>query len=702
MLSDLPLLQTYRSDEHDLLQEFYMPCLSNSIHYRRAVGFFSSSVLSAAAKGLHAFIKGGGKMELVASPLLSFEDAQAIQNGYDRRQIEERVLERALLGEFDQVVATRLGLLAWLIAHGRLDIKIAVMSSVDRLGLYHEKIGLFSDGRDFVVFTGSPNETVAGLVDNFECIDVYCSWREEDRSRAENKRLHLDKLWNNMTPKLSVLPFPEAAKRALLRFKPSSIPTTDPELVPSVTSITSSEIPNFPRSISLRPYQREAVENWFRAKGRGTLKMATGSGKTITALAIIERLYREINLRAAIIVVPYRHLVAQWVRECERFGLHPIRCAESREGWYDTLQQALTTLRSPAHIGMVSLVVTNATFRSDLFQSLLKHFPDRTLLVGDEVHNLGAPSLLASLPKYIGLRLGLSATPERWFDDSGTKALLDYFGPVLKPEFTLKDALKVGALVPYYYYPVLVGLTDDEAAQYYELSKKIGKIAAQQDSKENMSDALKALLVKRARLVGSASNKLKALRDIMSQRRDITHTLFYCGDGTVEGVDEEPLKHLEAVCRLLGRELGIKVDSYVAETPLEEREELRDAFISGDLQGLVAIRCLDEGVDIPKIKTAFILASSANPRQFVQRRGRVLRPFPGKTSAEIYDFLVVPPGGSIENFEIERQLLASELRRYLEFARLAVNSGEVIGALTDLQRKYGLLALENASDLGVE
>lgn len=702
MLTDLPLLPTYRSDEHDLLQEFYIPCLSNSTHYRRAVGFFSSSVLSAAARGLHAFIRGGGRMELVASPLLSMEDARAIQNGYNRRQLEEKALEDALLGEFDDVVSTRLGFLAWLIAYGRLDIKIAVVSPADRLGIYHEKIGLFSDGRHFVVFTGSPNETVAGLVDNFECIDVYCSWRQEDRSRAESKRLHLDRLWNNLTPRLSVIPFPEAARRALLRFKPSTIPTTDPELVPVSIPAVDSDIPRFPKTVSLRPYQREAVDNWFAANGRGTLKMATGSGKTITALAIIERLYREINLRAAIIVVPYRHLVVQWANECERFGLHPIRCSESREGWYDDLQHALTTLRSPRHRGMVSLVVTNATFRSGLFQRLTKHFPDRTLLVGDEVHNLGAPNLLASLPKSIGLRLGLSATPERWFDDSGTKALLDYFGPVLKPEFTLKNALEVGALVPYYYYPVLVDLTDDEAAQYYELSKKIGKIAAQQESKEEISEALKTLLIKRARLVGSASNKMEALRDIMSQRRDITHALFYCGDGTVEGMDEEPLKHLEAVCRLLGRELGVKVDSYVAETPLEEREELRDAFISGDLQGLVAIRCLDEGVDIPKIKTAFILASSANPRQFIQRRGRVLRPFPGKTAAEIYDFLVVPPGGSMEDFEIERQLLARELRRYLEFARLAVNSGEVIGSLTDLQRKYGLLALENTSDLGVE
>lgn len=699
MLSDIPLLPTYRSDERDLMHEFYVPCLGTSNHYRRAVGFFSSSVLAAAAKGLHAFLQGGGHMELIASPLLSPEDIKAIQMGYDRRQIEEKALADSLSAEFDRITAARLGLLAWLISQDRLDIKIAVVTQGARGGLYHEKIGLFSDGRDFVAFTGSPNESVAGMVDNFECIDVYCSWKPEDRTRALEKRLHLDRLWSNTTPRLQIVPFPEAARRSLLRLMPARMPKTDPEDQEECVADEVLGTPRLPESIILRPYQNDAADNWFKANGRGILKMATGSGKTITSLAIVERLHREIGLKSVVIVVPYRHLVAQWAGECQRFGLNPIRCSESRQGWYDVLQQALVSMNSPGATGFTTVVVTNATLRSDGFQNLLSHFPDRTVLIGDEAHNLGAHNLVSSLPRNIGLRLGLSATPERWFDEIGTQALVDYFGPVLQPEFTLSDALKAGALVPYSYHPILVKLTDTETDQYVELSRRIAKTIAGSDSGDVMSDALKALLIRRARLIGGARNKLNALRDIVAGRRDISHALFYCGDGTVEGdVGPELRKHVQVVCMLLGKELGVTVDSYIADTPLEERLQLRDAFISGDIQGLVAIRCLDEGVDIPAIRSAFILASSTNPRQFIQRRGRVLRPYPGKDSAEIFDFLVVPPRMSIDTFEIERNLLARELSRYIEFAGLALNAGQITGLLTDLQARYGLLGIASGDD----
>jgi DNA phosphorothioation system restriction enzyme len=690
LLRDIALHRSYRSSESSLVHDFYVPCLSNSVEYWRAVGFFSSSALSVAAKGLGAFIRSGGSMRLVASPLLSRADAESIQHGYAAREAAETsAVLRALDEPLDQVSLGRLGFLAWLIEHSRLDIRLAVLRESIGQGIYHEKLGIFFDGRDSVAFIGSPNESASGLVANFESIDVYCSWRAEDAERAGDKVKYFGELWADRLGPLRVIPFPQAARERLLRYRTDDALSDDPELSqPPSRPIGTPRLPDW---LNLRPYQRNAVDNWFAAQGRGTLKMATGSGKTFVALAVVERLYRTIGLQCAIILAPYQHLVLQWISECRKFGLEPVPCHRGRDKWSTALHGSLAQTRLSG--GFATVIATNATFRTATFQRLLPHFPEKTIIIGDEVHNLGAVDLSSALPRSVGMRLGLSATPERWFDESGTKELLDYFGAVVQPEFTLRDALAAGALVPYTYHPVLVKLDEEEAQEYVELTKRIGKAFHSLDPSAP-SSYLEALLFQRARILGSARNKLVALKQIMTGRLDSTHTLFYCGDGTVEStVSGEEVRHVEAVCQLLGAGLGYRVDTYTADTPLDMREDLRDRFIRGELQGLVAIRCLDEGVDVPMIRTAFIMASSTNPRQFIQRRGRVLRPFPGKTRAEIYDFIVEPPPLDAASFEVERNLMRRELRRYVEFADLAENAGAARALLVDLQRRYHLLEL---------
>ncbi|WP_414541278.1 DNA phosphorothioation system restriction enzyme [Nostoc sp. CCY0012] len=454
--------------------------------------------------------------------------------------------------------------------------------------------------------------------------------------------------------------------------------------------------PIMPASLQLRQYQRQAITSWFANNGRGTLKMATGSGKTITALAIACELYQQINLQVLLVVCPYRHLVTQWARECEKFNLQPILAFENLRTWQSQLSTQLYNLRSGSQ-NFVTVITTNSTLIGDGFQSQLKYFPPKTLIIGDEAHNLGAPKLEENLPRSVGLRLALSATPERYFDDYGTQSLLDYFGPVLQPEFTLRDAIAQGALVHYLYYPILVELTEAESIAYLKLTKKIGRslLYRERENKaaENFEDNedLKPLLMQRARLIGAAANKLTALRDLMATRRETTHTLFYCSDGSQEAGQRSSLHQLKAVAQILGVELGYRISTYTAHTSLQERENLRRQFESGDLQGLVAIRCLDEGVDIPAIKTAVILSSSGNPRQFIQRRGRVLRPHIGKERATIFDMIVLPPDLDRETIEVERNLLKKELRRFVEFADLADNAGEARIKLLDLQKRYGLL-----------
>ncbi len=446
-----------------------------------------------------------------------------------------------------------------------------------------------------------------------------------------------------------------------------------------------------PPSIYLREYQQQAVASWFANKGRGTLKMATGSGKTITALAIATELYQKIGLQVLLVVCPYRHLVTQWARECQKFGLEPILAFESVHIWQSQLSTGLYNVSS-GNQSFLTVITTNSTLMAEGLQSQLRYFPDKTLIVGDEAHNLGAPRLEQSLPRGVGLRLALSATPERYFDDSGTKSLFDYFGPVLAPELTLADAIRHGALVRYLYYPILVDLTESESRVYANLTRKIGWALMDGENIEE-SVALTPLLMQRSRLIGAAANKLEALRKLMVGRMDTYHTLFYCGDGSVETALSEDSRQLEAVVRMLGAELGYRVNTYTAQTPLTEREDLRRKFETGELQGLVAIRCLDEGVDIPAIQTAVILASSGNPRQFIQRRGRILRPHPGKQRATLFDMIVMPPELERETWEVERNLLRKELRRFVEFADLADNAGAARKKLLYLQEKYGLMAL---------
>ncbi len=311
------------------------------------------------------------------------------------------------------------------------------------------------------------------------------------------------------------------------------------------------------------------------------------------------------------------------------------------------------------------------------------------MIVGDEAHHLGSPRLESSLPRNIGLRLALSATPERYFDEEGTEALLDYFGAIIKPEFTLADAIKKQALVPYLYYPIFVNLTESEAFIYAKLTQRIGWALRKNDTLKN-NENLTALLIQRSRLIGTAENKLAALRNLMKTRLNTQHTLFYCGDGSLENTFTNYQKQIEAVTYILGRELGYRVNTYTAETPLEEREKIRQQFEKGDLQGLVAIKCLDEGIDIPEIRQAVILASSSNPHQFIQRRGRVLRPHPHKKEAIIYDMIVLPPDLDRQTWEVERNLLRKELKRFMEFAKIAKNAEEASQKFIEIQEQYNL------------
>ena len=695
-LQKLDLQCEYRSDQTNTVTDFYVPCLSVSAEYWRAVGYFTSQGLALAAKGLAAFIQNEGKMRLVASPVLTEDDVLAIQQGYTaREEVVEKAIVRELDGDFTEIIKHRLKCLAWLIAEERLDIKIASPSELNlrnRGSIYHEKIGIFMDCEgNTVAFTGSQNETVGGLVTNFESIDVYWVW-DDPHQRVQRKIDNFNRLWNNLTPKLSVLDFPVAAKQKLLSYKPTSPPYLAPETLtdelftnePDTVYSQPRKVIDLPNDLKLRNYQREAISAWFENNCRGFLEMATGSGKTITALSALVRLAKERKRLFILIACPFKHLVEQWAKEANRFGFQSILAYQSQQIWSHRISDAMIDYNFGK---AVCVITTHDTFTRETMQRTLTQLNGDVVLIADEAHHLGATESREKLPDCFNHRLGLSATPNRWFDLEGTTVLREYFGETVY-EFSLAQAIEAGFLCPYSYHPHLVELTEDELDQYEVLTAKIAKLYARKNDDQKRNKMLEALLRQRADLLNKAQNKLPVLRQLVqNQSKSLLQSLFYCAPGQIDEVTS-----------MLGYELGLRVDHFTAEESTEKRRSLLSRFASGKLQGLVAMKCLDEGVDIPDTKSAYILASSSNPREFIQRRGRILRNAPGKAEAEIHDLIVVPSLDSdvIRNsplYDVERKILRRELRRFHEFAQTAKNKYRAIDEIWHITKVYDLMGI---------
>ncbi|HRY51571.1 MAG TPA: DEAD/DEAH box helicase family protein [Candidatus Paceibacterota bacterium] len=589
---------SYRSGRDDLVRDFYVPCLERAVLYRRAVGYFTSSGLAYAARGVASLVQRKGQMRLVASPYLEDGDLEALRRASDRPDEVLRCVVLRSLGEIeDYLVRERLNALAWLIAEGALEVRLALRLDNEghvACGLYHEKVGIFTDEEgNHVAFAGSANETVGGLVENFESIKVFWSW-DDPQGRVAEEISNFEALWTNQTPGLRVLDFTRISHDLLRKYQLTQHPQLEErprrdyrvELAPVAPG-------TIPASLTPREYQKEAMRAWLAAQGRGILAMATGAGKTLTALYLACKLLEKTENRPMVILVvcPFLNLAYQWIREMGRFGIAPVQCFESRALWEPDLQEAYQKLAAGL-TPVVGVVVTNKTFLSASFQSALKPALAVHLLIADEVHNLGAPRLKELLPQMVRLRLGLSATPERHRDAEGSKAIFDYFGdPVY--EFNIANAIRQQVLVPYLYHPVLVVLTDEETVEYIELTDRILRLFPKNDD-DGMSDALKLLLIKRARLLASAANKLPALRQIVQRQKEpLERAIVYCGDGSVEcPLTDELERQIIVVTRILGDELGLRVRRFTCEESGEEREEIITALKNRDLNAVVAIRCL--------------------------------------------------------------------------------------------------------------
>jgi superfamily II DNA or RNA helicase len=665
-LRELDLAIEYRSDAADLLREFYFPCLERSLRYQRAVGYFTSGGLAAAARGITALIANGGRMQLVASPLFEQADLAAIEEGYEAREnIIDRALVRALQAPPDTATLDRFGYLAWLIAEERLEIRIALPEEPLR-GIYHEKVGIFTDEhQNHVAYTGSPNETHGGLVANFESIDVFLSWT--DPGRVARKRANFDALWENRTPRLRVVPFPDAARDRLLAYRPARPPELESQTwAPSTKTVVAIPEP--------WGHQVEAIHAWEQAGRRGILAMATGSGKTLTAIMAAHRCRDAVLI---IIAVPTIPLVDQWHEEVTSSRLlpPPVRVYGSSGQWQEALFDRLLATRKAG--GLVALVGTLDSLSSERFQNTLADArpAGATLLIADEVHNLGARSYRKIMRDDIDYRLGLSATPDRYFDDEGTAALRTYFGGTIFT-YDMERALSEGRLVPYDYHLYPAYLTEDETDQFEQLTARIGLLLNHDD---HDPEELQQLLFRRARIIKKAETKTRTLAQAL-QQHPFTRALVYCAD-------HEQLEEA-------AQDLTKSGQSFITYTSRNTKQERRAALMSlaqGHVPMIVAIDCLDEGIDIPDVDHAFIIASSTNRRQFIQRRGRVLRKAPGKQRATIIDILTLPARATDG---AARAVVRGELRRVKDMARLADNRAAALNRVKELTESYGVLMTE--------
>lgn len=716
MLRGLSYKGVYKSDMDHILEDFYFPTLSVATRYDRAVGFFSASTISYAAQALSVFVKHGGQIRLILGAFSDHGDLEAVKQGYrEKGNIAEKIG-----GEFlsmisnvsDELFQNRLETLSWLVAHGRLDVKIALRER----GMYHDKVGIITDEvGDRVVFSGSANESTHALLPthNYESINVFRTWVQE---HAEFYNPHIEsfeRLWKDESHGTVVIDIPTAVRDKLISVARSLDYTPDPEIEAAIAArilsrtgsaaSTTSGKPHEPTAINgqpfkMRDHQIAALRAWMAHDFQGTFDLATGAGKTITAIHATVKLSEKIDGLACVIAAPYQNLADQWVEILSTFNIYPVKCYISRTQWEDKLRNMVHELAMGSR-SFGAIVVVNRTLKSPEFQECLSKINGgRLLWIGDECHHHTSKAYEGFLPEHARFRIGLSATPQHYLDEERNERLNEFYGDIVS-RYTLRQAIEDKVLTPYVYYPHLVEFTEDEAEEFVDLSEQIGRIMARQNGEASeMSAQLTGLLMRRARLVGSAANKLPMLQAVLVGKQPTQHTLFYCGDGSVEtneGEDdsgeviEQGKRQVEAVSTMLHR-MSWDVSRFTSRESRKDRDNILENFRLGLIDAMVAIRCLDEGIDVPACSTAYILASSRDPRQFVQRRGRILRRSPGKERALIHDFIVVLPQDFDTESEYAKRLIKSELVRVAEFSSLSDNRSQAYENLAPVLKAYDL------------
>ena len=711
---------TYRPGEFNSPEKFFNDCLENSKEFDLQLGYFSSATISVLADGFASFISNGGRMRLVINHIVSDKDKDAISKGIHGGVIDcfDLTNFETLRQTFDEYQQQFFECLAFLIYNKRIDIRI--IKPRNKKGIAHTKSGQFRDGDSITSFTGSANFTISGLFNNLEEIKIdrsdsidkmvqnrIASQREEFDSIMMGKKRNIEYLspenlisaiQSNYGDKdIEELLDVEKKLRKIKEEKAIRERQEQPDVVCDNLSIE----PQFPYPSGPREYQKTAFENWKNNKQKGLFAMATGTGKTITSLNCLLEIYLRKGYYKAIILVPTITLVNQWEQECRKFLFTNITKVYSKNlTWRDEVERILfnekyRTEKEP-EVSYIIISTYASYSREKVFNVLNGFDKKRLLLIADECHNMGSGSLVKRLREIPYLRrIGLSATPERQFDDEGNEKLRKFFGSEehYTYEYSMEEAIQKGVLCKYVYYPHLVQLTSDEMDAYVELSDKIAKyFNFDKERFDKIDEKLKMLLLARKRIIHKAERKLDVFREIIEKRfqkkGNLKYSLVYVPEGnmpdyvggsddfdkTEEIGDDNNAEHLINQFTQVVTEVDDHVTVRKFVSGQKDRDEILNDFAEGKLQVLTSMKCLDEGVDVPRSELAIFCASTGNPRQFIQRRGRVLRTHPDKKMAELHDLVVIPEVNPYsESYRMEQSLVRGELQRVKNFSNLSEN-----------------------------
>ena len=733
---------TYRPGEYNSPEKFFNDCLENSKEFDLQLGYFSSATISVLADGFASFISNGGRMRLVINHIVSEADKEAISKGIHGGIINcfDLTNFETLRQTFDEYQQQFFECLAFLIYDKRIDIRI--IKPRNKKGISHTKSGQFRDGDSVTSFIGSANFTISGLFNNLEEIKIdrsdsvdkmvqkrIASQREEFDSIMAGQKRNIEYLSPENLISAIQSNFGDKAIEELLdvekklrKIKAERAIKERQELLDIVCEDLDIE-PQFPYPSGPRKYQQKAFENWKENGQKGLFAMATGTGKTITSLNCLLEIYKRKGYYKAIILVPTITLFNQWEQECRKFNFNNIIKVYSKNlTWRDEVErigfnEKYKTDQEPE----VSYIIisTYASYSREKVFKVLNGFDRRRLLmIADECHNMGSGSLVKRLKEIPYLRrIGLSATPERQFDENGNKKLNEFFGTSehYTYEYSMGEAINNGVLCKYMYYPHLVRLNEVEMQAYIELSHKIARyFNFNTETFDHIDDELKKLLLIRKQIIHKADNKLAAFQNIIRKRFDekgnLKYSLIYVPEGnkpdyvggnddfdlTEDIGDDNNAEHLINQYTKVVTEVDEHVTVRKFTSGQRDRETILHDFAEGKLHVLTSMKCLDEGVDVPRSELAIFCASTGNPRQFIQRRGRVLRTHPDKIMAELHDLVVAPEINPFSDcYRMEQSLLRGELKRVINFSQLSENPSCSELELRDVLDHYGLNLTEN-------
>ena len=719
----------YKTGSENEPLQFYLDGLSNSTEFNLLLGYFSSSAINLLSVGFATFISRGGKMRMVINHLLSEKDKQAVSNANESSSLKVFDLSDVVtLGKvLDEYDLHFFECLAYLISEKRIEIK--VIKPKNGKGIAHYKSGVFTDGQDSIGYKASCNFTLFGLSENLEELEAFLSWENGRSNKLIKKQLKIiDQYFAESDDDVEYLNVNDievvlkdrfgkkdlnellVREDELLKKKMSLV--SNPALKKTISKLHEeidiiTRTPKFPYPEGPREYQINAYENWIKNNRKGLFAMATGTGKTITSLNCVLNVFKINGYYKFVVLVPTTALANQWKDEVvKKFNFQNcLVCSSNNPKWKDELKSIGKNIIFNREVDY-AIITTYATFRGVNFQSIFKEYFEndypKLTLIADEAHTMGSPGFLKVLPSYIENRIGLSATPERQFDDEGNKVLSDFFSTTEDEytfEYNMKTAIENKILTKYYYYPKIVSLEQSEQDEYLKISKELSKYIDPETGKYRESDYVNNLLIKRKNVIHKAARKVGSLISIVKEIgvENFKDAFIYVPEGIeidYSNSDESPSEEeitlnknlIDVYLKNLYEKYGLKMAKFTGETT--NRDQILNQFKDHKLDALLAMKCLDEGVDIPQAKYAIFCSSTGNPRQYIQRRGRVLRKYEGKDYAIIYDLIVKPVIDHTDTDDrlkkIEKNIFLSELRRLVNFSVLSENKDSCLKSLESL------------------